>query len=93
MEELEKTIKNGVAKGIGTFWLVFASALLASILGVDYFRPYDDTDDGKERSGLIICIDSKTGCEYLTTKHGGLTPRMNQSGTYQICTTPVRKVN
>lgn len=44
-------------------------------------------------SDLIIHIDSKTGCEYLTTKHGGLTPRMNQSGTYQICTTPVRKVN
>lgn len=93
MEELEKTIKNGVAKEIGTFWLLFASALFAGILIMDYVRPYDNTDNGKERSGLTIRTDNLTGCQYLSTPSGGLTPRMDQSGTYQICTTPVRKVN
>lgn len=68
---------------IKVFWFMLILLILTMVLMiVDYNQP-----------DLIICIDSKTGCEYLTTKYGGLTPRMDQSGTYQICTTPVRKVN
>lgn len=68
---------------IKVFWFVLVlSVTVVVVIITDYLTP-----------DLIIRIDSKTGCEYLTTKHGGLTPRMNQSGMYQICTTPVRKVN
>ena len=92
MEELEKVIKNAVVKGLTRYFTVFGVSIVILLLIMDYLRPYDDTDNGKERSGLVIHTDNRTGCQYLTTKHGGLTPRMDQSGTYQICTTPVRKV-
>ena len=93
MEELEKTIKNGVVKGLAVYFTIFGVSVVVLLLIMDYVRPYDNTDYGKERSGLTIRTDNLTGCQYLSTPSGGLTPRMDQSGTYQICTTPVRKVN
>lgn len=93
MEELEKTIKNGVVKGLAVYFTIFGVSVVVLLLIMDYVRPYDNTDNGKERSGLTIRTDNLTGCQYLSTPSGGLTPRMDQSGTYQICTTPVRKVN
>ena len=36
----------------------------------------DNSDTSKERSGLIILTDHKTGVEYLTTLCGGLTRRV-----------------
>lgn len=36
----------------------------------------DDTDSARERSGLGLHTDYGTGCQYLSAKGGGLTPRM-----------------
>lgn len=77
-----------IKKIIDVIWFMFCLVFVAVLLR----SAYEDYKDSSN-TDLIIRIDSKTGCEYLTTKHGGLTPRMNQSGMYQICTTPVRKVN
>ena len=38
-----------------------------------------------KESDLQILTDTKTGCQYLTTKRGGLTPRSDKAG-HPICT-------
>lgn len=40
----------------------------------------DDTD-GKDRSGLILYTDHKTGVQYVGTLLGGITPRLNPDGS------------
>lgn len=47
-------------------------------------RPYDSTDPSDGRSGLRLYIDDGTGCHYLGSSNGGLTPRMNPDGR-QVC--------
>jgi len=46
---------------------------------------HDDTD-GKagQHSGLALYTDSGTGCEYVATITGSITPRMNKDKT-QVC--------
>lgn len=44
----------------------------------------DDTDPPNNRSNLLILTDHATGCQYLTSARGGLTPRLDESGK-QIC--------
>lgn len=43
----------------------------------------DDTD-GESRSGLIPRTDARTGCQYLESKGGGLTPRLDGNGKH-VC--------
>lgn len=47
-----------------------------------WVQPYDDTDNKttKERSGLRLYTDHKTGCQYLVTLTGSITPRLNNNG-------------
>lgn len=49
---------------------------------VGWFTSYDVTDNikDKKRSGLSIYIDHETGCQYLGTVFGGLTPRLDRDG-------------
>lgn len=42
----------------------------------------DDTDPPEGRSGLAPRVDYKTGCQYLESSSGGLTPRMQKDGTH-----------
>lgn len=48
---------------------------------------YDSTDNAaaKERSGMGILVDHKTGIQYVTTGFygflGGITPRLKKDGT------------
>lgn len=44
--------------------------------------PYDDTDAPPARSGLKVLTDARTGCQYLTTARGGLTPRLGRDGRH-----------
>lgn len=43
-----------------------------------------DNSDAKRRSGLIVRTDALTGCQYLETILGGVTPRLDKDGK-QIC--------
>ena len=43
----------------------------------------DDTD-GDTRSGLVPRTDARTGCQYLESAGGGLTPRLDKAGKH-IC--------
>lgn len=53
-------------------------ALATQFAGGGFDR--DDTD-GRERSGLKLHTDHGTGCQYLSTPGGGITPRMSADGT------------
>lgn len=63
-------------------WLTVVSALV-TMLG-NYVRPYDDTDFKDRRSNLEVRTDARTGCQYLVTQRGGITPRLDQNGKH-IC--------
>jgi hypothetical protein len=43
----------------------------------------DDTD-GDARSGLKLRTDARTGCQYLESRGGGLTPRLDRNGRH-VC--------
>jgi hypothetical protein len=43
----------------------------------------DDTD-GETRSGLKPRTDARTGCQYLESDGGGLTPRLDREGRH-VC--------
>lgn len=44
----------------------------------------DDTDGPEKRSGMALYRDYGTGCEYLASPWGGLTPRLDADGRH-IC--------
>lgn len=65
-------------------WLIlWAAGALIDLAGL---RKFDGTDDAerKTRSGLRIYHDHGTGCQYLATAEGVLTPRLNETGA-PIC--------
>lgn len=69
--------------------LIVAWALV-SVLSLFYVwsAPLDDTDDvvAGKRSGMILHVDHRTGCHYLSMgRFGGITPRLNPDGS-QVCT-------
>lgn len=43
----------------------------------------DDTD-GDAASGMGLHTDARTGCQYLSTYNGGITPRLDENG-HHIC--------
>lgn len=44
----------------------------------------DDTDSLTEHSHMMLRTDHGTGCQYLETLFGGITPRLGSDG-HQIC--------
>ncbi|WP_018184668.1 hypothetical protein [Kaistia granuli] len=64
------------------FWGVVALAAVTFLISIN--RPMDDTDAPGERSGLRLHTDHGTGCQYLATRDGALSPRLGADGR-QIC--------
>lgn len=88
-KQLEKSIAIGVAYGITRYvarLCVGLSIVLIALLAFEHFYPLekDSTDPIDGRSGLNIKVDALTGCQYLTTTDGGLTPRLDKSCA-QLC--------
>lgn len=52
--------------------------------------PLDDTDNKLtgERSNMRILIDHGTGCQYLQTAGGGITPRLDAKGAHMCVKVP-----
>lgn len=46
-----------------------------------------DSTDGAwpRRSGVVVVTDAKTGCQYLRTPGGGITPRVDADGNQLGC--------
>lgn len=76
MDTYEK-FKKDLFKFVMLVWIV--------VLLLDYFHVGWDSTDGDERSGLKLHIDNLTGCQYLSTSRGGITPRLDKNAK-QICT-------
>lgn len=65
-------------------WLCigFAVAWLVGLFPV----ARDDSDPPwPEHSGLVPRIDALTGCQYLTTSNGAITPRLDGNGKQVGC--------
>lgn len=43
-----------------------------------------DATDGAQRSGVALRTDAATGCDYLLSPWGGITPRLDRAGKH-IC--------
>lgn len=56
--------------------LALAAALLVAANLLILSTPYDNSDRPPERSGLVVHTDALTGCQYLSTPRGGITPRL-----------------
>lgn len=84
--ELE-TLKSFVIWLLSLAFLAFM--VISVISGLFVVTPFmrDDTDEpgwfGK-RSGVTPVTDNLTGCQYIRTANGGITPRLDASGR-QIC--------
>lgn len=42
----------------------------------------DDSDSAEKRSDMSVRTDYKTGCQYLESSKGELTPRLQKDGTH-----------
>lgn len=81
-------VYNQFKKDINQFFWIFVVVLLVISVLKDWFNyGYDDTDDYENsvRSGLHLRVDHGTGCQYLETTGGGITPRLDFDGRH-ICT-------
>ena len=56
--------------------------LFAGVISFGNSSPLDSTDDHVTgaRSQMRILVDHGTGCQYLKTASGGLTPRLDAQG-------------
>ena len=83
-KNFRKAIGHGILDAVIGAVALYAAALLLLLIFNFMFLDYDDTDDEANgvRSGLIIRIDHGTGCQYLQTKAGNLTPRLNRNGRH-----------
>ena len=66
----------------GACWYLAKIILLAGLMLYLYgglIKGIDDSDISKwKRSGLKIHTDARTGVQYLSDGHGGLTPRLQK---------------
>ncbi len=83
MEEGQRLLKNLNWWLEGLRWGLIVILVLSAVSVV--ITPTDDTDAGFwDRSGLRLHRDEGTGCEWLATRAGNLSPRLDASGK-QIC--------
>jgi len=74
------------AKGVFffIFYLYFATYILLFMYN-GFIRNIDDTDLTRwKRSGVKVKIDYGTGIQYLESRTGYLTPRLNTDGSIMI---------
>ena len=87
---VSRGVKAGVAQAIKLtlIWIVAAGVFVAAL---SRCQPTDSTDTSRsDRSGLKLHTDAMTGCQYLSTSGGGITPRLDSQGR-QICNEPAER--
>lgn len=80
-----KAINIRILEWIGILCVPLTVAAFLAV--TDWFAPapFDSTDAPPLRSGMRLYTDHGTGCEYLGTPFGGLTPRLNATGRPNGC--------
>lgn len=61
-------------------WWQYAILVTLGFILFSKMAPYDDTDPPGGRSGMGLRTDNLTGCQYLMSPSGNLTPRMADDG-------------
>lgn len=84
-----KTSETGAVAAYREFRLDLCVVLILLFLwgvGVDFMKIGLDTTDTSDgaRSGMDLRTDHGTGCQYLESTGGGLTPRLGRDGK-QVC--------
>lgn len=79
-EKLYTRIKRDIKIAAYVMW-AGGAAIYALYSTMPVFK--DDTD-GDKRSGMMLSVDAQTGCHYLRTQAGGITPRLNREGRH-VC--------
>lgn len=75
-----ETIKQGIIgawRSIALWTCGGALAFTAIAWAGGQFAPRDSTDTATERSGMTLRTDALTGCQYLESRTGYLTPRLD----------------
>lgn len=74
-------------------YFTFTSTVVVVVLCIIIFifvalgrPPRDDSDPANGRSGMDVLTDNLTGCQYLSRRNAGITPRLDKTGK-QICLT------
>lgn len=84
MQQLGKVLSQSITIGLLKFGAIMGVGILAAgfILDAAIERPTDSTDSTEARSGMGLHTDALTGCQYLSTPKGGITPRLDASGRH-----------
>jgi len=65
--------------------IVAAVSIMASLVGCTQSTPSIETRQTvRELENMNLYIDKRTGCQYLGTYAGAITPRMDSNGR-QVC--------
>lgn len=77
------------AMGVHFYIAVFLTVAVALVALIHWIAPSprDATDSPTARSGVTLRTDYGTGCQYLETSEGGITPRLDRTGR-QVCAEP-----
>lgn len=83
VEKIGKQLTEGALWAVGKWALI---ALVGTAMYQGWYPPARDATDPPSgpRSGVRLRTDSGTGCQYLETKGGGLSPRLGADGK-QVC--------
>jgi hypothetical protein len=63
---------------------VIVLIVVVTVLGMRVESPRDNSDPLGGRSNMNVLTDALTGCQYLETRKGGITPRMDANNK-QVC--------
>lgn len=85
---IEDSLENGIKKALQPIvhWVLIGWVLC--ILGSVFLSQTGfgrDNTDGAKRSGMALRTDYGTGCQYLETTEGGITPRLDVNGNHKGC--------
>lgn len=80
-KEAIREVTDAVVSRLG-FWAFVLWGVYGVISVLSWAAtPHDDTDPPNGRSGVTIVTDYGTGCQYLKTPGGGITPRLGTTCT------------
>jgi hypothetical protein len=88
-EALGRNMMSGAIEQVGKvlFLAIIFIVVAGTILRVFGIPARDSTDSPTERSGFKLRTDYGTGCQYLESRDGFLSPRLDKTGK-QVCLPP-----
>lgn len=68
---------KGAIKWFAALYFLGIVLLAVGIVAFNHLSPRDSSDTETERSGMTVRTDALTGCQYLESSKGFLTPRLD----------------